>query len=165
MTGQLLEEYDLFYIDGGYRSGSLQMSHLYDTIYDAATRSLSPHGHGFTNRNFCGVSFAGGSITSYTLATDQTGNSFASQVNGVHSLGVLGIQHLSEIYGSQKQELANQEDNISQLPDQDPLTTYEQQLESGGSTGRGDENIDSSIEDNGESNQEGSVEVPDKNPN
>lgn len=156
---RLLEVYDLFYIDGGYKSGSIQMSRLYDTIYDAATRSLSPYGHGTQNRNFCGVSFAGGSITSYTLATDQTGNSFASQVSQYMKkrLGVLGIQQLSEMIGSQKHDLANQKDGIARLPDQDPVTTYDQQLENGGSDGAGDENID------GNQNLP-EVEVPKRNP-
>ncbi|MDD3279381.1 MAG: DUF5702 domain-containing protein [Lachnospiraceae bacterium] len=158
---QLLEEYDLFYIDGGYGSGSLQMGRLYDTIYDAATRSLSPYGQSFAKGNMCGVSFADGSITGYTLATDQTGNSFASQVSEYMKLrlGVLGIQQISQIMNSQNQSLTNQEQGILQIPDSNPLDTYEQQLANGSS----EEHDASNIEET-EGTEITEVEVPDKNP-
>ena len=127
---ELLEEYDLFYIDGGHGSGTLQMERLYDTLCQDAVYSLNPYGHG--DRNFFGADYKSGSITGYILATDQTGNSFGRQVSEYmkQSLGISGIQQLSNILTEQTTRIESQDYQKSQIAAGDPLAVYEQEKQS-----------------------------------
>lgn len=127
---ELLEEYDLFYLNGGYESGSLQMDRLYDTACQDAIYSLNPYGHG--NRNFFGTDFISGSITGYILATDQTGNSFVRQVSEYmqQSLGVSGIQQLSKTLTEQSGRIESQDYQKEEIAAEDPVSVYEQEKQS-----------------------------------
>lgn len=128
----LLDEYDLFYLDGGFGSDSLQMNRLYDTVRQDALYSLNPNGHG--NGNFFGADFLSGSITGYTLATDQTGNSFVHQATEYmrQSLGVSGIQQLSNILTGHTDEINSLEHQKNQISTEDPVAAYEQEKQTAG---------------------------------
>lgn len=128
----LLDEYDLFYLDGGFGSESLQMNRLYDTVRQDALYSLNPDGHG--NRNFFGADFLSGAITGYTLATDQTGNSFVRQITEYmrQSLGVSGIQQLSNILTGQTDKIKSLEHQKNQISTEDPVDAYEQEKQIAG---------------------------------
>ena len=64
---QLLDHYDLFYINAGYGNTSLQMNRIYDTVRRDALYSLNPYGHGNSiYGNFLGTDLTSGSITGYT---------------------------------------------------------------------------------------------------
>lgn len=127
---ELLEEYDLFYMDGGFGSGVLQMDRLYDTLCQDAVYSLNPYGHG--DRNFFGLDYISGSITGYILATDQTGNSFVRQVSECmkQSLGISGIQQLSNILTEQTNRIESQDYQKNQVVTGNPLADYEQEKQS-----------------------------------
>ncbi len=126
----LLEEYDLFYINGGFGSDSLQMNALYEMVSHDAMYSLDPYGHG--NRNFFGADFVSGSITGYVLATDQTGNSFVDQVSEhmKSSLAASGIQQLSETINSQSKKMTSQQEQLKQIISSDPISVYDQEIAS-----------------------------------
>lgn len=126
----LLEEYDLFYLDGGYGNSKLEMNRLYETVQRDAMYSLNPYGHeNFLYRNFFGTDFTSGSITGYVLAVDQTGNSFTRQVSEYmkQRLGVIGIRHLSEIVTRQSGEIKTQNIQKQQIFSEDPVTVYEKE--------------------------------------
>lgn len=124
----LLEEYDLFYIDGGFGSDSLQMKTLYEMVRHDALDSLDPYGHG--NRNFFGADFVSGSITGYILATDQTGNSFVHQVSEhmKSSLVTSGIQDLSNTLNTQDKQMDSQLTQIKALIKSDPISEYDREI-------------------------------------
>lgn len=126
---ELLENYDLFYIDGGYGGERLQPGRLFDSVLQDVRRSLAPAGYGaFGPENIFGADLKGGSIAGYRLATDQTGNSFAEQVSDymVRALGTAGIQQLSDFLTVQTDRIARQEYQKDTIGGDDPVGTYEQ---------------------------------------
>lgn len=96
---KLLEEYELFFLDGGCGTGIWQPGNLYQTAEETVSWVL---GNGEEDRMLDGFSSAlrleSGSITSYYLATDNHGEEFFRQVCEAmrQNLGVYGIQQLSE---------------------------------------------------------------------
>lgn len=129
---QLLDHYDLFYINAGYGNTSLQMNRIYDTVRRDALYSLNPYGHGNSiYGNFLGTDLTSGSITGYTLASDQAGNSFERQVSEYmkQKLGVSGIQQLSKTLTQQTNQITSQDYRKTQISSQDPVTVYEQEIQ------------------------------------
>lgn len=129
---QLLDHYDLFYINAGYGNTSLQMNRIYDTVRRDALYSLNPYGHGNSiYGNFLGTDLTSGSITGYTLASDQAGNSFERQVSEYmkQKLGVSGIQQLSKTLTQQTNQITSQDYRKTQISSQDPVAVYEQEIQ------------------------------------
>lgn len=126
---ELLENYDLFYIDGGYGGEQLKPGRLFDSVCQDTRRSLAPAGYGtFGSENIFGAYLKSGSIAGYRLATDQTGNSFADQVSDymVRALGTAGIQQLSEFLTVQTDRISRQDYEKETMGGEDPLGIYEQ---------------------------------------
>lgn len=128
---QLLDNYDLFYINAGYGNASLQMNRIYDTVRRDTLYSLDPYGHGNSiSGNFLGTDLTSCSITGYTLASDQAGNSFEHQVSEYmkQKLGVSGIQQLSKTLTRQTNQITAQDYKKTQISPQDPIAVYEQEI-------------------------------------
>lgn len=79
----LLEEFDLFYLDGSFGGEQLNLSKVYDTVADYMKPVL--------NQNYQNLTLDSGGITGFRLATDNQGASFRSQV----------ITYMEETLGSQ----------------------------------------------------------------
>lgn len=94
---KLLEEYELFFLDGGCGTGEWQPGNLYQTAEDTASWILG-EGNQILDGFSSGLKLENGSITSYTLATDNDGEAFFRQVCEAmrQNLGTYGIQQLSE---------------------------------------------------------------------
>ena len=76
---KLLEEYELFFLDGGCGTGEWQPGNLYQTAEDTASWILG-EGNQILDGFSSGLKLENGSITSYTLATDNDGEAFFRQV-------------------------------------------------------------------------------------
>ena len=66
---KLLEEYELFFLDGGCGTGEWQPGNLYQTAEDTASWILG-EGNQILDGFSSGLKLENGSITSYILATD-----------------------------------------------------------------------------------------------
>ncbi len=78
---QLMEDYDVFFIDGSFGGSGLNVGACRDEIQDAMTYILEPN-KGRTvlaGRNLLDLAIEDAQITGYTLATDVAGEVFASQ--------------------------------------------------------------------------------------
>ena len=77
----VFEKYDLFVINAGYDSGSLQMGKLLDRFEDAADYILNPNKDLLicNGRNLINVSLESTAVTGYTLASEQNGYVLADQ--------------------------------------------------------------------------------------
>lgn len=86
----LLEEFDLFYLDGSFGQEQLNLGKVYDTVADYMKPVL--------NQNYQKLTLESGGITGFRLATDNQGSSFRSQVITYmeETLGSQGIQLLLE---------------------------------------------------------------------
>lgn len=126
---QLLDNYDLFYLDGGYQSEHLQMETVYRILCRDTDMSLDSY-------PFSPVKRTSGGITGYTLASDQAGNSFRQQIAGymTQKLGVTGIQQLFSLLTEQSTQIGERQTRQSQISDQDPVTLYELEKERASST-------------------------------
>lgn len=98
---ELLEKYHVFFLDGGYGSGTLQPGYMYQILEESINRSCSP---GRTFRDFRGenqwkISNPSGKILGYTLATDQKGQAFKMQAVDYmkDTVGIQGIQLLLQL--------------------------------------------------------------------
>ncbi|MGN0511136.1 MAG: DUF5702 domain-containing protein [Lachnospiraceae bacterium] len=85
---ELLETYNLFYLEGGFGQGELNMGKVYDTV----TSYMEPVLH----QNYQNLQIESGGITGYRLATDNHGESFRQQAAAYmrETLGAQGIQLL-----------------------------------------------------------------------
>ncbi len=68
----LLEQYDLFYLDASYGAGALQMCEAYRTVEEYMEPVL--------RQNYLDLSIASGGVTGFSLATDCNGQPFRDQV-------------------------------------------------------------------------------------
>ncbi|MBQ0058641.1 MAG: hypothetical protein KBS83_01585, partial [Lachnospiraceae bacterium] len=76
----LMERYDLFFVDGGYGTAELHHEQTCDFLEEAMSYILSPGKGRLTGgSNLLSLSSESMSITGYTLATDQDGGVFALQ--------------------------------------------------------------------------------------
>lgn len=114
---ELLEQYHVFFLDGGYGSGTLQPGYMYQILEESINRSCSP---GRTFRDFRGenqwkISNPSGKILGYTLATDQKGQAFKMQAVDYmkDTVGIQGIQLLLQQMKMQTQIIKEQEQSGS----------------------------------------------------
>lgn len=126
---KLLEEYELFFLDGGCGTGVWQPGNLCQTAEETVSWVL---GSGEGNRMLEGFSSAlrleSSSITSYCLATDNDGEAFFQQVCAAmkQNLGVYGVQQLSEKIREQETVWKEQEDQGSSGSLEQSLKEYDQ---------------------------------------
>lgn len=78
----LLEEYHLFFMDGGYGKNTLQTGKILDEIESELSYVLMPSKEKslFGAMNFLDLTLENSGITGYTLATDQKGSVFREQI-------------------------------------------------------------------------------------
>lgn len=96
---KLLEEYELFFLDGGCGTGEWQPGTYYQTAEDTAAWILgNGEGNGVLDGFSSPLRLESGSIAAYQLATDNHGEAFFSQVCRAmkENLGAYGIQQLSK---------------------------------------------------------------------
>ena len=176
----LLEEYELFFLDGGCGTGEWQPGNLYQTAEDTVSWILGmEEGNQILDRFSSGLTLESGSITSYTLATDNDGEAFFRQVCEAmkQNLGAYGIQQLSERLKTQETAWDAQEDQQEIGDSGQTVEEYEQAVkeaeevkknqaaeqESGEVSGTGEAlSVSGSGENPNPDSQEGqqSVEVP-----
>ncbi len=95
----LLRTYDVFFIDGSCGTGELRPLVLTDRITDAMRYILQPtRGLILGGKSLLSLSPGEGNIAGYTLATDVTGQIFASAAIG-YMKETIGAQGVSEILG------------------------------------------------------------------
>lgn len=100
----LFEEFQLFYLDGGFKNGKLNMGKVYDTVVEYMEPVLE--------QNYQSLEIKSGGITGYRLATDNNGASFRSQISAYmrETLGIRGVQLLLEKVKSQSQDVESQQE-------------------------------------------------------
>lgn len=129
---KLLEEYELFFLDGGCGTGKWQPGNFYQTAEDTVSRIL---GNGKENWMLDGFSsqlkLEEGSIVSYQLATDNDGEEFFRQVCAAmkQNLGAYGIQQLSEKIRGQEKTWNSQENQSTAESVEQPLDAYDQAVQ------------------------------------
>ena len=125
----LLEEYELFFLDGGCGTGRWQPGNLYQTAEDTVSWILGEkEGNQILDRFSSGLTLESGSITSYTLATDSDGDAFFRQVCEAmkQNLGAHGIQQLSEKLQNQENTWNRQEEENTVGDSGQTVKEYEQ---------------------------------------
>lgn len=110
---ELFEKYHVFFLDGGYGTGTLQPGRMYQVIEGCLDRSLNPGGKftGIRGENLWKCSEGGGAITGYTLATDLQGQMFQKQAVDYmkETVGIQGIQLLLQKERMQERIVKEQE--------------------------------------------------------
>lgn len=114
---ELFETYHLFFVDGTYGTGELNLGRAYHIVTEQLGYSCSPRMTELDIRgeNLWNCYFENGEITGYTLATDQNGLSFKRQAVDYmkDTLGIQGIQLL--LNASEKNEWSITEDGTVYL--------------------------------------------------
>lgn len=127
----LLEEFHLFYLDGGFRQGELNMGKVYDTV----TSYMDPVLH----QNYQNLQLESGGITGYRLATDNHGESFRQQASAYmrETLGTQGIQLLLEKVERGSADVQEQQNTKENAQQGNSLEDYDRALSE--ATGSGEE--------------------------
>ena len=130
---ELLEKYHVFFLDGGYGSGTLQPGYMYQILEESINRSCSP---GRTFGDFRGenqwkISNPSGKILGYTLATDQKGQAFKMQAVDYmkDTVGIKGIQLLLQQMKMQTQIIKEQEQSGSIDQAKQAFQSYKEEKE------------------------------------
>lgn len=126
---KLLEEYELFFLDGGCGTGVWQPGNLCQTAEETVSWVLgSGEGNRMLERFSSALRLESSSITSYCLATDNDGEAFFRQVCAAmkQNLGVYGVQQLSEKIREQETVWEEQEDQGSSGSLEQSLKEYDQ---------------------------------------
>lgn len=112
---ELLEKFDVFFLDGGCKTGEFRM----DVIYDSVKNGMM-----YTLGNGCKVKDGG--ITGYVLATDENGKAFFEQALEAQKqrMGIQGVQYLTGTVQGQ-QTLERQ----AESPDPEAEVQYESSFE------------------------------------
>lgn len=121
---KLLKDYDLFFLDGSYGGGNLDLA----SVYDSFEKYMKPALKEQKTQKF---KIAGGGFTAYSLATDKDGQVFYQQIIRYmkETLGSQGIQLFLERMQSQKNEVKKAENQGNQLENQGRLDSYEQEMD------------------------------------
>lgn len=116
---EMLENYHIFMVDGNYGSDHWKLQKMYQTVKNRMEESCEP---GKSIIDVCGdnlwkCSDISGSITAYTLLTDDNGAGFQSQAITYmkDTLGIQGIRILLEQYEKQKNIWEDQEETNADL--------------------------------------------------
>lgn len=108
----LLEKYDVFFVDGSCGTQELRLGKCYGRLTDSMSYLLNPNkGSLLGGRNLFSLKEAGGSITGYTLATDSAGAPFAAQAIEYmkQTAGIQGIRLLKERISGNAETVKGQE--------------------------------------------------------
>lgn len=121
----LLEEFELFFLDGSFGKEGLNMGKAYDVIKQYMEPVLE--------QNFMELKLEGGGFTGYQLATDDGGQAFYHQAVEAERLllGEQGIQLLLS-KTKQQQDRVEQQEQMRQGKDKEAiLEQYDRELEEG----------------------------------
>lgn len=106
---ELFARYHVFFVDGGYNSGQMQMGNLYQIVENSVRESYASGNFmtGIQGENIWKSSVNSGAVTGYTLATDQNGQAFASQAAAYmkETAVIQGVQLLYEQFSKQAEEV------------------------------------------------------------
>ena len=126
----LLGQYELFFYNGGDKSGVWKPEMISRKVAKTAQEILSPTAPGM---GIWTGSLLGGQVTEvylggYRLATDQEGNAFSRQVCEAMkaSLGTYGIQQLSQKLKREQETVRRQKDGQSGYEEEEVLKKYEE---------------------------------------
>ncbi len=152
---KLLEEYELFFLDGGCGTGEWQPGNLYQTAEDTASWILG-EGNQILDGFSSGLKLENGSITSYTLATDNDGEAFFRQVCEAmrQNLGTYGIQQLSEKLKNRENAWDAQEEQNRIGDSGQTVEDYEQAVKEAEEAQREQQESGNESEDGNEGEQE-----------
>ncbi len=118
----LLDTYGLFYVDASYGTDDLQMSRAYRTV----ERYMIP----ILEQDHLDLSIASGGITSFVLATDQTGQPFRDQAVTYmrDAFGSQGVHFLVDKIRGDAAEIRRQEETGWMLEAQDLMARYDEEM-------------------------------------
>lgn len=121
----LLDEYELFYLDGGFGSSELHMGKAYDILTDYMEPVLQ--------QNFTELELERGGWSGYELATDEGGASFYRQASEAAKLLLesQGISLLLSKVEEQAGEMQRQEAVQESQRKEEVLAQYEKEIEKG----------------------------------
>ena len=126
----LLGQYELFFYNGGDKSGVWKPETMSRKVAETAGEVLSPTASGM---GILSGSLSGGQVTEvylggYRLATDEEGSAFSRQICEAMkaSLGTYGIQQLSQKLRGEQETVKRQEDGQSGYEDEEVLKQYEE---------------------------------------
>lgn len=132
---ELLEVYNLFYLDGGFGQGELNMGKVYDTV----TSYMEPVLH----QNYQNLQPESGGITGYRLATDNHGESFRQQASAYmqETLGAQGIQLLLEKIERGSADVQEQQNTKENAQQGNSLEDYDRALSEAAGSGEDAEGV------------------------
>ena len=132
---ELLEVYNLFYLDGGFGQGELNMGKVYDTV----TSYMEPVLH----QNYQNLQLESGGITGYRLATDNHGESFRQQASAYmqETLGAQGIQLLLEKIERGSADVQEQQNTKENAQQGNSLEDYDRALSEAAGSGEDAEGV------------------------
>ncbi|MGI6006071.1 MAG: DUF5702 domain-containing protein [Ruminococcus sp.] len=118
----MLEKYHLFFLDGSFGQGSLQMGQLYGILEKDTAANLDGG-----NRIIDNVDLINGSITGYTLATDNGGNAVKSQAVAYMEtmMGIQGVRSLAEKVQGQEETVQVIEAKKNEIDEAEAMAQYE----------------------------------------
>lgn len=130
----LLGQYELFFYNGGDKSGVWKPETMSRKVAETAGEVLSPTASGM---GILSGSLSGGQVTEvylggYRLATDEEGSAFSRQICEAMkaSLGTYGIQQLSQKLRGEQETVKRQEDGQSGYEEEEVLKQYEESKQS-----------------------------------
>lgn len=118
----LLEEYDLFFLNGSGKGENLNLSSLYDEMESYMKPVLRQNGQRLSVRQ--------GGFTGYRLATDLNGEVFYRQIVTYmkSTLGIQGIQELTERFQEKKERVSQAEEAGSRAEEKKSLDHYDTEM-------------------------------------
>lgn len=126
----LLGQYELFFYNGGDKSGVWKPETMSRKVAETAGEVLSPTASGM---GILSGSLSGGQVTEvylggYRLATDEEGSVFSRQICEAMkaSLGTYGIQQLSQKLRGEQETVKRQKDGQSGYEEEEVLKQYEE---------------------------------------
>ena len=118
----MLERFHLFFLDGSFGGDGLQMGQLYN-ILEQDIAANTNGGKGIVDN----VTLKDGSITEYTLATDNAGNAVRSQAVAYMEsvLGIQGVRSLAQKVQGQEETIQVIEAKKDMIDEEQALAQYE----------------------------------------
>ena len=170
---ELLEEYDLFFLNASGDSGNLNLGAVYDELESYMKPVL--------NQNSQNLSVAQGGFTGYRLATDEDGEVFYRQaVKYVRdTLGSRGVEMILDRFQEKQEQVGRAEEAGKQAEEKNTLENYDtemeaaaknseeaarQEEEAAGENGGEEENFSSGEQTSGENFSDGRTDVQVVNP-
>lgn len=119
----LLDDFDLFFLDGSCGGGALNLASVYDNMESYIKPVLK--------QNVQKLSIEQGGFTGYRLATDDDGEIFYQQAVRYmkDTLGSQGVQLLLETVSDRQQKLQKAEENGENMEEGNALESYEQEMQ------------------------------------